>query len=74
MYAALGMGIALYFLSKPGFPRGLRILINVLFIMMIFRFNVMMFFIAAMTILGILEHWLPFREPKKNRPPSTPKV
>jgi hypothetical protein len=74
IYAAQGMGIVLFVLSRPSFPRGLRFLLNMLCIIMIFKVSVMMFFIAAMTVLGILEHWVSFRAPKTNGPPSTPKV
>ncbi|MDR2901030.1 MAG: YybS family protein [Treponema sp.] len=74
MYAAQGLGIVLFFLNKPNIPRGLRILFNLFFILMIFRFSVMIFFIAAVMILGILENWVPLRAPKTNKPPSTPEV
>jgi hypothetical protein len=54
VYSAQGLGIVLFFLNRPSVSRKLRILLNVLFIMMIFRFSVMMFFIVVLTILGIL--------------------
>jgi hypothetical protein len=69
VYAAQGMGIVLFFLSKPNVPRGLRILLNFLFIIMIFRFSVMIFFLTAVTILGVLEHWLPLRVTRDGREP-----
>lgn len=74
VYAAQGFGIVLFLLQRRGFPRGLRILLNLLFIFMIFRFSVMMVFLALMTILGIIENWVPLRVPNKHRPPSTPEV
>jgi uncharacterized protein YybS (DUF2232 family) len=74
VYAVQGMGILLVFLNRPGVPRGLKFIINVFFIMMIFRVTVMMFCAAAMTVLGILETWLPLRQAKTNEPPSTPEV
>jgi hypothetical protein len=74
MYAAQGMGIVLFFLHRPNVPRGLKIILNLIFIMMIFRFSVMMFFLGTVTVLGILEHWVPFRVSKVNKPSSTPKM
>ncbi len=74
VYAAQGMGIVSFFLNRPGVPRGFRIMLNLFIILMIFRFTVFLFFIAAMAVLGILENWVPLRAPKTNKPPSTPGV
>ncbi len=75
VYAAQGMGIVMFFLNRPGGrPRGFRVLLNLLFVIMIFRLNLMVYFLAVLAVLGILENWVPFRAPKPNKPSSTPEM
>lgn len=75
VYTAQGMGILMFFLNRPGAKsRGLRVLFNILFVIMIFRPNLMMYFLAVLSVLGILENWVPFRAPKTNKPSSTPEM
>lgn len=74
MYAVQGIGILLFFLNSSGVSRGLKILLNILIIVMIFRVTFFLIFLALMVILGILENWVPLRALKTNKPSSTPEA
>jgi hypothetical protein len=65
VYMAQGLGILLFFLNKPSVSRRFKIMLHILVIIMIIRFNLLLFFAIAMAILGVLETWVPLRIPRK---------
>ena len=74
LYMAQGLGILQFFLSRPSTPPFMGLLFVVLFIFLLISpvFNLIL--LGGLTILGIIENWVPFRVPKINGPPTTPQA
>jgi hypothetical protein len=72
LYLAQGGAILTYWYSRWVMPPFFRLLLNFLFIMVIFSPGINAVFLAALTLLGIAENWLPFRVPGTNGSSPTP--
>jgi hypothetical protein len=72
LYLAQGGGIVLYVLSQRGLPPLIRVGLNILLIVLICSPKINLLALGALGILGIAEHWLPFRVPKSDGSSSTP--
>jgi hypothetical protein len=72
LYLAQGGGIALYLLTTAALPQALRIVLNCLFIVLLFSPGINAVLLGGIVLLGIAENWVPFRAPKSNGPSSTP--
>ncbi|MDR1955302.1 MAG: hypothetical protein LBQ30_00430 [Treponema sp.] len=70
LYLAQGGGILLYFLSRR--TPLMRVGLTVLGIFLICSPGINAFILGALGILGIAEHWVPFRAPKQDGSSSTP--
>lgn len=72
LYLAQGGGIVLYILSQRSLPPLIRVGLNILLIILICSPKINLLALGALGILGIAEHWLPFRVPKSDGSSSTP--
>ena len=72
LYLAQGLGIIQFFLNRPSTPPFLGQFLIVLFIILLFSPVLNLVVLGGLTVLGIAENWVPFRQPKKKGPPSTP--
>jgi hypothetical protein len=70
MYLAQGWGIVRFFVSRR--PAG-RLLLNIGIILVVFSPGINAVALGLLMLLGIAEHWAPFRV-VRDRPPSTPAV
>jgi hypothetical protein len=68
MYLAQGWGIVRFFVSRR--PAG-RLLLNIGIVLVAFSPGINVVALGLLMLLGIAEHWAPFRV-VRNRPPSTP--
>jgi hypothetical protein len=72
LYLAQGGGILLYVLSRMSLPPLIRVGLNILLIVLVCSPNINLLALGCLGLLGIAEHWLPFRVPKSNGSSSTP--
>ena len=74
MYLAQGLGIIMFFASKPNFPQFLKYVLPVAFVFLLFRPGINMVLLGGIILLGIVENWVSFRmlNIQNNGPPSTP--
>jgi hypothetical protein len=73
-YLAQGAGILMFFLSRRAISAGMRFLINLFTVIVIFSPGINVVFLAVLILLGIAENWAPLRARalKTNGPSSTP--
>ena len=74
LYLAQGFGIIRFFIAKPAVTPFLKLLLSVLFVLLLLSPGINAMLLSGVALLGIAENWVPFRVPKSNRPPSTPKA
>ncbi|MDR0629299.1 MAG: hypothetical protein LBG24_06650 [Treponema sp.] len=72
LYLAQGGGIILHVLSRMNLPPLIRVGLNMLLIIVICSPQINLLALGALGILGIAEHWVPFRAPKSDGSSSTP--
>jgi uncharacterized protein YybS (DUF2232 family) len=74
MYMAQGLGIVQFMLSRRDLPVLLRLLLNIGIILVVFSPGLNAVALGLLALVGIVEHWVPLRVIKQDRPPSTPAV
>ena len=74
LYLAQGLGIVQFFLSRPSVPPVMALLVIVLFFIILLSPMLNLLLLGGLTVLGIVENWVPFRASKINGPPSTPEA
>ncbi|MDR2393168.1 MAG: hypothetical protein LBD93_03280 [Treponema sp.] len=72
LYLAQGGGIMLYGLSRMTLPPLMRVGLNILLIILVCSPKINLLALGGLGILGIAEHWVPFRAPKSDGSSSTP--
>ncbi|MDR0562538.1 MAG: YybS family protein [Spirochaetaceae bacterium] len=72
LYLAQGWGIVRHFLSRKNLSPVMRLGLNILIIFLIFSPGINVVVLGLLVLLGIAEHWAPFRAPKTDGPSSTP--
>ncbi|MDR2631772.1 MAG: YybS family protein [Spirochaetaceae bacterium] len=74
LYLAQGGGIVLFFLNRWAIPPALRLVVNIVFLLIIFNPGISPFIFGILIFLGIAENWAPFRVQKSKGPSSTPRI
>jgi hypothetical protein len=72
LFLAQGGGVALFVFTRQVMPPLARLLLNVLFVVLIFSPGINALVLGGLVLLGIAENWVPFRAPKSNGSSSTP--
>jgi hypothetical protein len=72
LYLAQGGGIVWHFLSQKVQSPFMRLALTVLIILLIITPGINLGALGLTLLLGIAEHWVPFRAPQSNGPSSTP--
>ena len=72
LYLAQGIGILQFFLARPSVRPGMKFFTSVIIVLVLLSPVINGLFLGGLVLLGAVEHWVPFRVPKEQGPPSTP--